>query len=310
MIWILIILLLLIIISFSIYYFPKEKTHESYVNYMMADPNMIKDIQDTPDSDRLLILSEIFNNVNNHEIKLNAYDTEYTISVIRPNPSIGIMNNVNNIIPYLEKQDRVLTKLTRGTYIPSSNLEKLKDGTLLEPLKTDLTKLKDFDGPPLMPQVETDPIAMIRKAELYELYANGTKDKIQRTAYYIERDKNLALAEKTTDPVLKQSYLHEADKYATMAGGTKNKKVKKELINKANELRVASKKKIIENEPPKNMPNDTSPRITEDQINSRLETAALYYIMKIIEYQDSIINNMTNEIINYFKKTYNGMIDV
>ena len=121
---------------------------------MMANADSVKNIRGVPESERLLILADIYNNVRKHEKLFSVYDEEYKHEDIQQNPNLSIYKNTTAIFKYLKKHDNELIKLTdkHNKYIPSSNVDKLLDGSLIKQLKDDLMKIKNFPGKTMMPK--------------------------------------------------------------------------------------------------------------------------------------------------------------
>ena len=139
MIIIFIILILIIIIFLSAYIstLNKQKNIEGYAD--LSSPSGISmQITDKPsESDKLIVLNELFNNVINHETALNIYDPSYNIqqiSIENVDPKSAetyvsaVFKNCMNIIPILQKQDieilQLSTKYSNG-YIQSKILQDL-----------------------------------------------------------------------------------------------------------------------------------------------------------------------------------------
>ena len=262
-----IILLLIIIIIFNLIFNSLYDIKEG-IDYMMPNPEMVKDVRVVPETTRRIILSEIYDNVRKHEKLFSIYDTEsYNYQDIKQDPNKTLYANIYNLFPILIKHDKVILKITKNcgnTYIPPDTLNKLVDGSLIKPLKDDLEKIKNYPNKSLMPDKETDPKVLEEQAKKYE-----------------------ALASKQPEGDLRD-----------------------DLLRKAKDKRVEAAKKIVENDPPDdvNTPVDPDPRISQDEIDARLQMTTLYHIKKIVEYQDLAVKDIYECIQNYMKKTFSSKI--
>lgn len=262
-----IILLLIIIIIINLIFNSFYNIKEG-IDYMMPNPEMVKDVRVIPETTRRIILSEIYDNVRKHEKLFSIYDTDsYTYQDIKQDPNKSLYANIYSLFPYLIKHDKVISKITKNcgnTYIPSDTLNQLVDGSLIKPLKDDLEKIKNYPNKSLMPDKETDPKVLEEQAKKYEALASRQP-----------------------------------------AG-----ELRDDLFRKAKDKRVDAAKKIIENDPPDdvNTPVDPDPRISQEEIDARIQMTTLYHIKKVVEYQDQAVKDMYECIQNYMKKTFNSKI--
>jgi hypothetical protein len=165
-----IILLLVLIIIFSIGISTNSK--EGFVDYMNPMPEMVKDIRQTSDSDKMIILFEVYSNVQKHEKAMSIYDPVYKPVEVKMNPKSSILDNIKRLYPILYKQDKELIILTRNEYVPSKTLQQLMDGSLIKPMKDDLTKIMNYPARPIMDQPETHIPTILKNAKRYQKKAD------------------------------------------------------------------------------------------------------------------------------------------
>lgn len=170
---ILMVLLILIIILSSVistYSSAKCKTKEGYVDYNMTNPDMIKDVRVIPETERLMVMNDIYKSVRNHEKLFSVYDKTYEYKEITQNPKSTIVENIYNLFSHLRRHDNELIKLTKNdvNYVPGSTLDGLIDGSLLKSLRDDLYKIKNYKGSSMMAEKTTDPNKMMEQAKQYE----------------------------------------------------------------------------------------------------------------------------------------------
>lgn len=256
----------------------KIKYFENFVNLSNPDPTNVKDIQDVSDTDKLTILSEIFKNINNHEILISIFDDTYKAYNIKLNSNIQLNDNIKNTFSLLKKQDNKIKDLLNGNYIPSKTLDKLIDGTIFTSLITDLKKIQNI---PKTDDYELMDYQHLLYAQSIDPNNEDLKNKIKEK----EQTKNINPV--SIQKEQQQSYGNN-DEFIT------------EIRQKANQLKINSLAKKIENIPYL----DNNPMISNIEINSRVENASLYYIVKIIEYHDFHLNNISEIHINKFKKMY------
>jgi hypothetical protein len=338
-----IILLLVLIIIFSIGTTSLVKTKEGFVDYMNPMPEMVKDIRQTSDSDKMIILFEIYSNVKKHETAMSIYDPAYKPIDVKMNPKNSILDNIKRLYPILYKQDKELIILTKNEYVPSKTLQQLMDGSLINPMKDDLTKIMNYPAHPIMDQPETDVNKILDDSKKYQ----ERVDKINRIerhkihlrqiaqnyrneanswyegAKQLQDSMNNDIVKKVLSSVF-SSYKDNIQKeinYKTGRGDrcmelanhfqrasdkikNPDKDIKKDLSDKVKELKLDAAKKEILNIPSFKIPVDTSPRITQDYIDSRIETATLFHLTKIIKYHDFALEKVSKNAENYVKKIY------
>jgi len=327
-----IILLLVLIIIFSIGISANSK--EGFVDYMNPMPEMVKDIRQTSDSDKMIILFEVYSNVQKHEKAMSIYDPAYKPIEVKMNPKNSILDNIKRLYPILYKQDKELIILTKNEYVPSKTLQQLMDGSLINPMKDDLTKIMNYPAHPIMDQPETDIPKILNNANKYQQkaddierikqhkinlsniaqnYRNGANGWYEaanraddRSSRYVgsqrqslrrerddrrrEGDRNMALA---------NHYQRASDSVVVP-----DEDMKKDFLDKVKELKLDAVKKEILNIPGFKIPVDTSPRITQADIDSRIETATLFHLTKIIKYHDYALESVSKNAENYIKKIY------
>ena len=166
-----IMMILIVIIIFTLGSCIQIST-EGFVDYMSPSPDMVKDIRTTSDSDKMLILSEIYSNVNKHELAMNIYDPDYKLSEIKMKPQKSILENIQLLYPILYKQDKELVILTKKEYVPSKTLLQLMDGSLIKPMKDDLTKIMNYRPRFPIDQPETDISVILSQADKYQAKIN------------------------------------------------------------------------------------------------------------------------------------------
>ena len=130
------IILILIFILFLSSYISTLKTKKNIEGYAdLSSPSGITmQITDKPsETDKLIILNELFNNVIKHETALNIYDPTYKVKPImiddinHINDDFPIFSNCMKLIPFIQYQENEITKLTKAGYIQSKTLKQLVD---------------------------------------------------------------------------------------------------------------------------------------------------------------------------------------
>lgn len=341
MIKLIIILLLVLIIIFSIG--SSSKTKEGYVDFMTPIPDMVKDIRQTSDADKMIILFEIYSNVQKHEKAMNIYDPQYKPVEAKMDPNKSILDNVKRLYPILYKQDKELTVLTKNEYVPSKTLQQLMDGSLIKPMKDDLTKIMNYPPHPIMDQPETDVKKIINNSKNYQKrvdeidrierykvhlsniaqnYRNAANERYE-AAKRMEESMKRNIVKKVLSSIFKvekdklereinkrkregDRYIELAKEYQKKSDRVKNpdKHIKKDLSDKVKELKLDAAKKEILNIPGFKIPVDTAPRITQAEIDSRIETATLFHLTKIVKYQDYALEKASKNAENYIRKIY------
>jgi hypothetical protein len=255
-------ILLLLLIIIIMLYFGVSNNKEGYVDYMMPNADMIKNVRVVPETDRRTILSECYDSLRKHETLFSIYDEDYKYEEISQDPKKSMEQNIKRLHPFLQKHDNELIKMTKNhnKYVPTTTLKQLKDGTLLKPLRDDLEKIKNYEGKSVMPNVTTSYDELIKEAEAYEKEAS-------RTAW---------------------------------------KELRDDLYRKAKNKRVDAAKKKIEGTPADNAntPVDTDPRITQEEIDARIQFVELFHIMQVIKYQDLAVKEVYKIATDYMKQTY------
>jgi len=343
-----IILLLVIIIIFSMGS-SAAKTKEGFVDYLNPMPEMVKDIRQTSDSDKMIILFEIYSNVQKHEKAMTIYDPTYKPIEVKMNPKNSILDNIKRLYPILYKQDKELIILTKNEYVPSKTLQQLMDGSLIKPMKDDLTKIMNYPARPIMDQPETDVSKILNNSKKYQERVDKI-DRIERHKIHLrqisQNYKNEAnswyegakrLQDSMNKNIVKKvlssvfsSYKNNlqreinykrgrgdrnmelANRFQRASDKVKNpdKNIKKDLSDKVKELKLDAAKKEILNIPGFKIPVDTAPRITQADIDSRIETATLFHLTKIIKYHDFALEKVSKNAENYIKKIYEIPIEL
>jgi hypothetical protein len=327
-----IILLLVLIIIFSIGISTNSK--EGFVDYMNPMPEMVKDIRQTSDSDKMIILFEVYSNVQKHEKAMSIYDPVYKPVEVKMNPKSSILDNIKRLYPILYKQDKELIILTRNEYVPSKTLQQLMNGSLIKPMKDDLTKIMNYPARPIMDQPETHIPTILKNAKRYQKkaddierikqrkidlsniaqnYRNGANgwyeaanrsDKSSR--YYIGTKRDRLRRERDDRRREGDRSMELANRFQQQSDSliVPNEYLKKDFLDKVKELKLDAVKKEILNIPGFKIPLDTSPRITQADIDSRIETATLFHLTKIIKYHDYALESVSKNAENYIKKIY------
>jgi hypothetical protein len=243
---------------------------EGYVDYMMPNPDMVKNVREVPDTELLIILSEIYTNVQKHETLFSVYNIEYKKETINMNDEYSIEENIFNIFKYLKKHDDELVNLTESSkqYVPSNTLSRLIDGSLLEDLRSDLYKIKNFPARSMMPKKTTD---------ADELESQGLK-----------------LSKKAEDL-----------RHKPIRGDVKDETAK-DLLRESKKKYAEAEKKRVTGLPAddENLPLDDSPRITQGEIESRLLMVTLYHIKQVVEYQEVAVKGLQILMTDYMKRLY------
>ena len=327
-----IILLLALIIIFSIGISSNSK--EGFVDYMNPMPEMVKDIRQTSDSDKMIILFEIYSNIQKHEKSMNIYDPVYKPIDFKMDPKKSILDNIKRLYPILYKQDKELIILTKNEYVPSKTLQQLMDGSLIKPMKDDLTKIMNYPAHPIMDQPEThiptilansrkyqqkaDDIDRIKQhkinlsniAQNYRNGANGWYEAAnrsdERSSRYVGRDRQRLRRERDDRRREGDRNMELANHFqrASDSVDVPDENLKKDFLDKVKELKLDAVKKEILNIPGFKIPFDTSPRITQADIDSRVETATLFHLTKIVKYHDYALAKVSKDAENYIKKIY------
>lgn len=85
------------------------------------------------DSNRSIMLLEASTGVQKHEVALNIVDPQYTLNDTVVNSKLDKITNIKNLLNIMKIEDVEIQKLLPN-YIPSSDLEGLLDGSLVENL--------------------------------------------------------------------------------------------------------------------------------------------------------------------------------
>jgi hypothetical protein len=327
-----IILLLVLIIIFSIGISTNSK--EGFVDYMNPMPEMVKDIRQTSDSDKMIILFEVYSNVQKHEKAMSIYDPAYKPIEVKMNPKNSILNNIKRLYPILYKQDKELIILTKNEYVPSKTLKQLMDGSLIKPMKDDLTKIMNYPARPIMDQPETDIPTILDNAKRYQQkaddierikqhkinlsnsaqrYRNAANERYEAanrsdrsSRYYIGSKRDRLRRERDDRRREGDRNMELANRFQRASDSVivPDENMKKDFLDKVKELKLDAVKKEILNIPGFKIPVDTSPRITQADIDSRIETATLFHLTKIIKYHDYALESVSKNAENYIKKIY------
>jgi hypothetical protein len=155
----------------------KESLPMDYNGTDVMMPGQIKNVEGIPETDRMMMLADIFKITNDHEILFSIYDEDYKKQEIVQNPNYSIDKNIDKIITVLKKHDNELVKLTGGKYIPTKTVDNLKNNSLTNPLKEKLMKIYNYRNKSIMPKKITDPKEMLEKSRTYEKMAKNEPDK-------------------------------------------------------------------------------------------------------------------------------------
>jgi hypothetical protein len=334
-----IILLLVIIIFFSIGS-SAAKRKEGYVDFMSPNPDMVKDIRQTSDSDKMIVLFEIYSNVQKHEKAMSIYDPAYKPIEVKMDPKNSVLDNIKRIYPILYKQDKELIILTKSEYVPSKTLQQLMDGSLIKPMKDDLTKIMNYPGRTVMDQPETDIPTILKNANKYQekadkievirerknnlngqaqYYRNAANERYEAAnrsdksaGYYIGSKRDRLRRERDERRREGDNFMKIANQIQRRADKivVPDEEIKKDLLEKVKELKLDAVKKEILNIPGFKVPVDTSPRITQAEIDSRIEIATLFHLTKIVKYHDYALEKVSKNAENYIRKIYEITIEL
>ena len=130
----------------------KESLPMDYNGTDVMMPGQIKNVEGIPETDRMMMLADIFKITNDHEILFSIYDEDYKKQEIVQNPNYSIDKNIDKIITVLKKHDNELVKLTGGKYIPTKTVDNLKNNSLTNPLKEKLMKIYNYRNKSIMPK--------------------------------------------------------------------------------------------------------------------------------------------------------------
>lgn len=155
----------------------KESLPMDYGGTDIMMPSQIKNVQGIPETDRMMMLADIFKITNDHETLFSIYDEDYKKQEIVQNPKDSIDKNIDKIIRVLKKHDNELVKLTEGKYIPTKTVDNLKNNSLTNPLKEKLMKIYNYPNKSAIPNKITDPQEMLQKSRTYEKMAQNEPDK-------------------------------------------------------------------------------------------------------------------------------------
>jgi hypothetical protein len=139
--------LIYIILLSSFYGSTKKKIYEGLAGATVTSASMQLPITK---SDLITVLNEQIDNINKHELALSRLDTSYVISQppsrkdLMNIDTIHITNNnsentytvvlpdyIKRIMDILENEDKTISTML-STYVPNSDIPKLRDGSLLE----------------------------------------------------------------------------------------------------------------------------------------------------------------------------------
>ncbi len=155
----------------------RESLPMDYSGTDVMMPDKIKNITGIPETDRMMMLADIFKILNDHETLFGIYDEEYKTQKIVQNPNDSIDKNIDRIIKILKKHDNELVNLTDGKYIPTKTIDNLKNNSLTNPLKEKLMKIYNYPNKSAIPNKITNPQEMLQKSRNYEKMAQYEPDK-------------------------------------------------------------------------------------------------------------------------------------
>lgn len=361
------IIFILIFIIFSSAYIStlnKKKNIEGFAD-LLNPSGMMTSLTDKPsESDKLIVLNEIFNNVINHETALNIYDPTYivdnTISIQNVDPkstTSSIFKNCMNLIPFLQKHDIEILQLTKNGYIQSKTLTALLDisgcdftldslkqsvfsiindienkyakiqenydvyytkrnenrnvdnlddlyryrlgkYSIFYPLQYDYELLEIFNTYgginrnviDLMMNVKLD----ITKSDIFNnsgnsiaLLANDLDRLINNDKYINKTQLNNMGTMRNTGNLLDGSQVAYFDT-------TSDNGASKQVYTEMQKLSAQTIINSAANNPP----------LTNSQALGKIEAVILFYIMKVVEYQDLEMQNISQNALNTFKKIY------
>ena len=244
------VILILIIIIIMVIIYSNMNVFEGMGGMYPQDPSMIKNVPFQSETEILDDLNKLYKGVNNHEIKLKVYDSNYKAKNITPNPNHNISQNITNLINHLKRQDNELIHLTSPnnivSYVPSNDLNKLIDGSLIKPLYDRLMRIHKFPQENMMGPEECDTKVLLRQANV-----------LTRHGYHDDSDE-----------------------------------IRKRIVK-------------LDNGIEKCKPVNPEPRITLQEINSRVQQTMMYYINNIIQYHETAIDTVGKSVTEFVKRTHN-----
>lgn len=141
----------IIIIIFSLFVSSlRPNTREGYKMMIELENPISK-------SDLYVVLTECVNNIIAHETVLSTLDNSYKADTIKVNTSISDMQNIQNILKIIKKQDIQIHKMLPN-YLLNQDLDKLMNGTLFTDTAKQLEQKSKYPENPL----ECDPAAIKR----------------------------------------------------------------------------------------------------------------------------------------------------
>jgi len=115
------------------------------------------------DSNRSIILMEASTGIQKHEVALNIVDPSYKVNDTVVHANLDKITNIKNLLNIMKLQDEEIQKLLPN-YVPSSDLEGLLDGSLVENLGT---QLGIATITPIKSKLDIDPASMNTMAQDY-----------------------------------------------------------------------------------------------------------------------------------------------
>lgn len=160
-------LILIILLSLLYSYFnPNIKEGMMYPQ----DKSMIKNVSHPSETEILKTLNELFVGISNHETRLKVYNTNYKSQNVTPSPNHNISQNISTLLNHLKRQDTELIYLTKNpeivSYVPSSSLNKLLNGSLIKPLHNRLMKLHEFPQQNITGPEECNTKVLLKQADI------------------------------------------------------------------------------------------------------------------------------------------------
>jgi hypothetical protein len=127
--------------------------------------NLDNNKQQTPlsDSNRSIILMEASTGIQKHEVALNIVDPSYKVNDTIVHANLDKITNIKNLLNIMKLQDDEIHKLLPN-YVPSSDLEGLLDGSIVENLST---QLGIATITPIKSKLDIDPATMNIMAQDY-----------------------------------------------------------------------------------------------------------------------------------------------
>ena len=119
-------------------------------------------------TDFYAILTECIENIKKHDTILSTIDKNYSKNDLQIDTTAPDMTNIQALLAVMKIQDAEILKLL-PTYIPSTDLDGLIDGSLLKPIVDDLHAQSKYPNNPL----DCDPVVIQKAITGYQALLDG-----------------------------------------------------------------------------------------------------------------------------------------